>query len=138
MEPGPIKDENGKLIGQHKGIAFYTIGQRSGLGIGAGHRLYVTSINVSDRAVYVGDGSTLHHRQMRAEDVNWISVETPLDKIRVRAKIRYRQKEADAWVFPNGSSDVKIIFDNPQRAPAPGQAVVFYQDDLVVGGGTLL
>ena len=136
-EPGAFVDMQGKVIGQHKGIIHYTIGQRRGLGISASDPLYVVSINPYDNTVTVGYDSDLFQRKVFAKDFHWISGKAPDGEIRCKAKIRYRSKEKDAAAVSLGGGTVVIEFDEPQRALTPGQAVVFYQDDVVVGGGTI-
>ena len=126
----------GNVIGTHEGMIHYTIGQRKGLGVAVGHPIYVTGIDTVHNQVMLGENTDLFSDTLTAKDVNLISVPAIREPIRVTAKIRYRHKEqpATAWM-ENGLLHVK--FDEPQRAITKGQAVVMYQDDVVVGGGTI-
>ena len=134
---GDFLDPDGKKIGRHRGIIYYTIGQRRGLGISGGERLYVLEIRPDENTVIVGPENLLFSDILYARDFNWISVTAPEGEIRVRAKIRYRHQEqpAVARVMPDGA--VRVIFDTPQRAITAGQSVVLYQDDEVLGGGEI-
>lgn len=134
---GPIVDRAGKTIGIHHGIVRYTNGQRKGLGIAAGTPLYVTGKDMNSNTVFVGSESDLYSDMLYAEDINWISVLGTGSPMRVKAKTRYRQKEQWATVYPQGEDRIKLIFDVPQRAITVGQAVVMYDGDIVVGGGTI-
>ncbi len=145
---GPITDRTGKVLGRHPGIWGYTIGQRRGLGIGSGEPLYVTGLDAATNTVVAGPDSELYRRELVAGDVNWVSIELPQDAVRVAVKIRYRNAEAPATVHPLGAagdgptagrsgSPVRVVFDDPQRAIALGQWAVFYDGDLVVGGGVI-
>jgi tRNA-specific 2-thiouridylase len=132
---GPIINKQGRILGKHKGIFLYTIGQRKGLGIAKGHPLYVISIIKDKNAIIVGEKEDLFQDELIASNVNWIS-ETPLNKpIIVKAKIRYAHKEAPASLTLLSSGQVKVKFIKPQLSITPGQAVVFYQDDAILGGG---
>jgi tRNA-specific 2-thiouridylase len=134
LSPGVIINKEGKVLGKHQGIAFYTIGQRKRLGA---HKkpLYVVAIKQKENAIVVGDEGELYQDTLIAEEVNWIEEEEPRYPIKVKARIRYQHPESEAIVEPFGLKKVKVKFTHPQRAPAPGQAVVFYQNDTVVGGG---
>jgi len=136
-EPGPILDKQGNALGQHKGITHYTIGQRHGLGIAASNPLYVTGIDNQRNAVYVGTKDELYKDELTATDLNWIAQESLAKPIRVKAKIRYRHAEADAWLTPDAGDKVNVKFDEPQMSITPGQAVVFYRGEMVIGGGTI-
>ena len=131
---GPIVDTTGKVLGEHTGIAFYTIGQRKGIGA---HKkpLYVVEIDRENNKVIVGGDEKLFKSELEASFVNWSSMDEPPSPFKIKARIRYRHKEQDALVTPRGSGRVKVIFDKAQRAVTPGQAVVFYDGDLVAGGG---
>lgn len=135
--PGNFVDRSGKILGQHKGLEAYTTGQRKGLGVSGGKRLYVLGKNAADQTVLLGDDEELFTTRLIASDVNWISMPRPDAPIRVTAKTRYSQKEADATVEPLSDGRVRVVFDTPQRAITAGQAVVFYHGDEVVGGGTI-
>ena len=136
-EPGDFVDTDGNILGKHKGIIHYTIGQRKGLGIAAGKPIYVNKIDVENNRVVLGDEEELYARRFLVTDFNWISGEAPAGEMRCRAKSRYRQKEQDAVVIPKGYDAVEVIFDKPQRAITKGQAAVLYDGDEVLGGGTI-
>ncbi len=138
FENGNFVDLDGNIIAQHKGIINYTIGQRKGLGIAAKAPYYVVSKNLETNEVILGSNDDLFSSTLTATDVNFISVESLTQPMRVKAKVRYKQKETDATITPLENGDVSVVFDEPQRAIAPGQAVVFYDGDIVVGGGTIV
>ncbi len=135
IKPGPIVNREGKVLGQHKGIAFYTVGQREGLGLAAGRPLYVTKIDAANNKLVVGEIDEAKSRSLIAGDLNWISIDKPRRKIKAQAKIRYNHPKANATIFPESDNCVRAVFDSPQFAITPGQAAVFYRDDLVLGGG---
>ncbi len=135
MEPGPIIDKKGKVLGQHKGIYLFTIGQRRGLGMAAGKPLYVVSINREGRTVIVGGSEDIYRRELIAADVNWIAGDKLIKPISVKAKIRYRHPLSEATLTPLRGGKVKVRFSSSQQAITPGQAVVFYQGEEVIGGG---
>jgi tRNA-uridine 2-sulfurtransferase len=135
--PGPIKDGEGGFLGQHKGIGYFTVGQRRGLGIAAPRPLYVSGIDGPTNTVFVGEGKDLFSKTLTASAVNWISLEKLAGPVRVKAKIRYRHAESAALVTPLKKGRVRVDFDRPQRAIAPGQSVVFYVRDAVAGGGII-
>lgn len=134
---GPIKDRTGKTIGTHKGYPYYTIGQRKGLGIAAPNPLYVTGIDPGENTVYVGFDEDLYEHALSATDLNWISIEQLEEPVTCRAKIRYRHLPATAILSPKGKRTVTLRFHEPQRAITPGQSVVFYDGDTVIGGGII-
>jgi tRNA-specific 2-thiouridylase len=134
--PGEIVDDSGRVLGRHKGTAFYTVGQRHGLGLASDEPLYVTGIDSTKSRLIVGTRQKLYHSSLTAVDLSWISGEAPKESIEVSVKIRYRSPDVAATLNPQGSS-VEIIFREPQPAVTPGQAVVFYKDDEVIGGGTI-
>lgn len=137
MEPGNFVRPDGTVLGQHRGIGRYTIGQKKGLGLSVGRPLYVCDICPQSNTVVLGEETSLYGSYLTAKEVNLISGER-LDKpIRVCAKIRYRQQEqpAEAWQSDDGRLHVR--FDQPQRAITPGQSVVLYDGDTVLGGGTI-
>lgn len=138
FDNGNFVDLDGNFIAQHKGIINYTIGQRKGLGIAAKAPYYVVSKNLETNEVVLGSNDDLFSSELTATDVNLISVEKLTEPMRVKAKVRYKQKETDATITPLENGNVSVIFDEPQRAIAPGQAVVFYDGDIVVGGGTIV
>lgn len=136
VQPGPLVDLDGRELGRHEGLAFYTIGQRKGLGLQGGPH-YVVGLDPTRNAVIVGSHEDLFRSELLATEVNWVSIAPPAEPLEVEAKIRYRVPPAPARIFPDGESRARIIFRDPQRAVTPGQAVVFYQGDLVLGGGTI-
>ena len=137
QRPGPILDQARQIIGRHRGIANYTIGQRRGLGLAGPTPRYVTAIAAERNAIVVGEERDLYHDTLVAEQVNLISVAAIAAPLRVAAKVRYRSGETPASLFPAPDGRLLVRFDQPQRAITPGQAVVFYDRDLVVGGGTI-
>lgn len=135
---GNIVDTAGRVLGQHEGIEFYTIGQRKGLGIAVGKPLYVVDLDPEQNLVIVGDPEELDRATFHVERCNWIPFDEPPGEFKAMAKIRYNHKGVGATVFPQSDGRAKIVLDEPQRAVTPGQACVFYQDDLVVGGGWIV
>jgi tRNA-specific 2-thiouridylase len=135
IRPGDIVDKGGKVLGRHKGIPFYTIGQRRGLGVAYKEPLYVIGIDIVRNTVVVGTKKDVLKKALIADRLNWIAIDRISKKLRVMAKIRYNHKKAKATVEPAGRDSVRVQFDVPQEAPTPGQAVVFYDRDLVLGGG---
>ena len=134
---GNFVDKQGNILGRHKGVIHYTIGQRKGLGISSTEPLYVCGICPKEGNVILGSNDDLFSREANVSDFNWISGEVPGGEFRCKAKIRYRQVEQWAIVIPTGTDTVHITFDEPQRAITPGQAAVLYDGDIVLGGGTL-
>ncbi len=134
---GAFLDESGQPIGAHRGAEKYTIGQRRGLGVAAPERLYVVAKDMERNTVTLGPEKALYRSSLLAGEVNWISGPAPDKPLRCQAKTRYRQTEQWAAVEPLGEDRVRVTFDEPQRAIAPGQAVVFYDGDTVLGGGTI-
>ncbi len=135
--PGKFVDKNGAVLGDHKGIICYTIGQRKGLGISAASPLYVCDIRPETNEVVLGSNDDLFSTEVNVCDVNRIVPYKDKDTVRCRAKIRYRQKEQDASVTFMEGNRAKLVFDEPQRAVTKGQAAVFYDNDTVIGGGTI-
>lgn len=141
-KPGPIVTEDGKIIGTHMGIAFYTLGQRRGLGVSnpEGEPLYVVRIDAETNTIVVGKRDALLTREAIVGKVNWISGEPPRETIRARVKHRYRSPEGLAWVEPIGEAKVRVVWDEPQWAVTPGQIAVFYDGERgeeVLGGGII-
>lgn len=137
-EPGPFLDTAGRMIGTHKGCIRYTVGQRRGLGLALGKPLYVQSIDPEANTVTLAEKHELYSESLTATDFNWISGKAPDAPIECKAKIRYRQTEQPAIAFPQASGDVLVRFEEAQSAIAPGQAVVLYDGDAVLGGGTII
>ncbi len=137
FRPGPIVDREGRVLGRHAGIAAYTIGQRRGLGLTAGRPLYVIDVDPERNTLTVGEAAELERDRLVASGVNFIACEPPDAPIRVEAKIRHKHRPSPATVRALGEGTVEVVFDQPQRAITPGQSVVFYRDDTVVGGGVI-
>ncbi len=135
--PGPILDTRGQTIGEHRGLAFYTIGQRKGLGISAGQPLYVITKDAARNALIVGPRAALGRRRLVAGQVNWVGA-PPDAPFRAEVKIRYTAREAPATVTLLDEHTVQVTFDEPLRDITPGQAAVFYQGERVLGGGIIL
>lgn len=136
-KPGPILDEFGNSLGTHQGISGYTIGQRRGLKIAAGQPLYVIAIDPARNAVIVGDKHSTYDDEFIAFNLNWVSGERPTTPKSLKARIRYRAPEVEATIGPSEEGQVQVRLAEPQMAITPGQAVVFYDVDSVVGGGTI-
>ena len=134
---GEFVDMDGKVLGEHKGIINYTVGQRKGLGISLGKPAYVVKKDVAANTVTLGDEADLYTKTLIADDFNLISVAELTEPMRVTAKTRYSQKEQPATVSYLGNGEYMVEFDEPQRAVTSGQAVVLYDGDIVVGGGTI-
>lgn len=135
IKPGDIVDKEGKVIGKHKGIPYYTIGQRRGLGIAHTEPLYVTGIDAAKNRIIVGIKKDVLKKSLLADRLNWVAVRGIEKPMNVMAKIRYNHKKAKCVVTKTGPDSVKVEFKTPQEAPTPGQAVVFYDKDIVLGGG---
>jgi tRNA-uridine 2-sulfurtransferase len=138
LRPGKILTSEGRSIGEHNGLANYTIGQRKGLGIASHVPLYVLGKNAGSNTLIVGTQEELGSRELIARDVSWLSGETPAKPFHADVKIRYTAKEAAALVTPINGNQVQVRFDAPQRDSTAGQAAVFYQGDVLIGGGIIL
>lgn len=136
-EPGDFIDMDGCIMGQHAGIECYTIGQRKGIGISGSHPYYVVAKNADRRTVMLGEDEDLWSSELTADELNWIPFDTLTEPIHCAARTRYHQTETPCTVYPEGDR-VRVVFEQPIRAITPGQAVVFYDGDLVLGGGTIL
>ena len=134
-EPGPITDLEGRVLGTHRGLLGYTIGQREGVGIAAGKPLYVVALDRPNNRLVVGSKDALLRRAFIAERVNWVSIVPPSDRRRAVVKIRSRHEAAAATIHPGADGTTRVEFDEPQPAITPGQAAVFYDGDMVLGGG---
>jgi len=132
---GELVTTAGKVLGRHEGIHNFTVGQRKGLGVATGSPLYVININGEKGQVTVGGGEELLARQLVARQINWIAIDELREPMRVHAKIRHRHEPAAAVIENTANDEVLVTFDDPQRAVTPGQAVVFYDGDVVVGDG---
>lgn len=136
LVPGNFVDEEGNVLGQHRGLPCYTIGQGNGLGISLGRHVYVLKKNAAANTITLGDDASLYRSTLTADRVNWI-MGVPGGSLRCRAKTRYSQTEADCIVTPLTDDRIRVDFDVPQRAITAGQAVVLYDGDVVLGGGTI-
>ncbi len=134
---GNFIDTKGNVLGRHKGIIHYTIGQRRGLGLAMGRPVYVVEIDAKNNVVVVGDEGDLLSGDFIVQDVNYILMDKPDGPLKVQVKIRYSAKPADAVIIPLDDDRVKVELDTPQRAVTPGQSAVFYIGDVVVGGGII-
>jgi tRNA-specific 2-thiouridylase len=132
---GEIVDTEGKVLGQHSGTHHFTVGQRRGLRIAAGEPLYVIETDPKTKRVIAGRNTELMRSSLIAREVNWLSIPPPVEPRRAEVKIRNKHIAAPATVVPTGESRVEVHFDIPQRAITPGQAAVFYDGELVLGGG---
>ena len=134
-EPGPITDAGGRVLGTHRGLLGYTIGQREGLGLAVGKPLYVVALDQPNNRLIVGSREELLGRVLIAERVNWVSIEPPASPLRAQVRIRSRHEAAAATIAPETDDLVRVTFDESQSAITPGQAAVFYDGDLLLGGG---
>ena len=135
--PGDFLDLSGRVVGTHRGAVSYTIGQRKGLGLAMGAPVYVCSKDMARNTVTVGPNEALFSDTLIGSDWNWFPFESLTEPLRVQAKARYNQSPQPATVYPEPDGNARVVFDEPQRALTPGQAVVLYDGDLVVGGGTI-
>ncbi|MAF12507.1 tRNA 2-thiouridine(34) synthase MnmA [Candidatus Poribacteria bacterium] len=135
VQPGVIADADGREVGTHSGAANYTVGQRRGLGISADAPVYVTEIHAGDNVVVVGSAEGLLRSEFDVACVNWVAGPAPMSPAEATVKIRYRDDGAPAKVFPADDGTARVEFVEPRRAITPGQAAVFYDGDLVLGGG---
>ncbi|MBQ6292638.1 MAG: tRNA 2-thiouridine(34) synthase MnmA [Lachnospiraceae bacterium] len=136
--PGDFVLEDGTVVGRHKGITHYTIGQRRGLGIAWSHSLFVKKIDTETNWVILSDNDGLFARELFANGMNWIRWDVPPAEFRCAARIRYRHTEQPATVFLQEDGSVRVLFDEPQRAVTPGQTLVLYDGDTVLAGGTIV
>lgn len=137
VQPGRIINSDGQKVGEHNGLAFYTIGQRKGLGIAAPRPLYVIDKNLGTNELIVGEQTDLGRNGLRAVDLNWISGSAPEAPFHADVKIRYRASLARARINPQGNEQITAHFDNPMRDITVGQRIVIYNGDVVLGGGTI-
>lgn len=138
-EPGNFVDLQGNILGEHKGLIYYTVGQRKGLGKAFGKPMYVVALNPEKNEVILGDNEDVFTNVLWVSDLNWIPFETIKEPLRVEAKIRYKALPAPAMVYQEKNSKiVRVEFDSPQRAVTPGQSIVFYNGPLVLGGGRIV
>ncbi len=135
IKPGPVVDKRGNVLGQHRGIAFYTIGQREGLRIAKGYPLYIIQIDHNNNRIMVGAKAEAYNKEFWVKEAHFIS-KCPKKKVAVKARIRYNHKEAFAEIIPR-QNKIKVCFSKPQFAVTPGQSAVFYDKDIVLGGGII-
>ncbi|MBU1119998.1 tRNA 2-thiouridine(34) synthase MnmA [Patescibacteria group bacterium] len=135
--PGNFVDTKGNILGEHKGIYYYTVGQRKGLGIASNKPLYVVDVDIEKNEVVIGDDDETFGNTLIARELNWVAIEKLDHEMKVSAKIRYGAKEAPATIKPLEDGRVEVVFDTPQRAITSGQSVVFYDDEYVIGGGII-
>jgi len=138
LKPGEIVRRDGRSIGEHTGLANYTIGQRKGLGVASPVPLYVLGKDAATNTLIVGAQEELGSQELTARDLNWLSGEAPREPFRADVKIRYTAKEAEAWITPREGKRVQVQFDAPQRDITAGQAAVFFERDVLLGGGIIL
>jgi tRNA-specific 2-thiouridylase len=136
LQPGPVVDRSGTVLGEHRGVALHTVGQRRGLGIAAGQPLFVTELVPETNTVVVGGTQDLLRQSCRLDEVNWIDGPPPVEPLRVMGKARYRSREVPCTVRADRDG-LRVDFDEPQRAITPGQALVLYDGEYVLGGGTI-
>ncbi len=134
---GEIVNQQGEVLGYHKGYPYFTIGQRKGLGIAVGKPIYVTRIDSETNQIIVGEKQDLKSKGLLATDANWISIKRLVSPIKVKAKIRYNDSGQNATIYPYEDKKVKVVFDTYHQAVTPGQSVVFFQGDVVVGGAII-
>ena len=137
LTPGDFLDEAGRVLGRHRGLPCYTIGQGKGLGVAIGRHVYVLEKDRDRNAIVLGDDSALYASSLLASHVNWISGQIPAAPVRCAAKTRYSQVETPCTAYPLPDGGLRVVFDQPQRAITAGQAVVLYDGDEVLGGGTI-
>lgn len=137
LRPGPIVDRTGQVLGWHQGLALYTVGQRRGIGISAPEPLYVLELDAECGTVVVGTADELGQRELLAQEVSYVAGEPPTEPLHVVAKIRYQACEAPAEWIPLGDSRARVVFDHPQTGISPGQGVVAYREEVLVGGGII-
>jgi len=137
MTPGPFVDERGQVIGQHKGLANYTIGQRDKLGLALGYPVYVYKMDRATNTVHIGNLRKLYSGGLKASGMNWVSIEIPQETIEVNARIRYNSPEVKAYLTPVDENTISVQFAQPQKSVTPGQSVVFYDGDVVLGGAII-
>lgn len=136
-KPGPVIHVSGKVLGRHKGIAFYTIGQRGGLGIAYGKPIYIVAFDKRKNAIIVGSKGDVRKRELMAHKISWLSIPPPKKPIKAKVKIRHGSQESLAAVTPLPNNRAKVVFSKSQEAITPGQSVVFYYRDIVLGGGII-
>lgn len=138
LEPGNFVNTAGEVIGKHQGLVHYTVGQRKGLGLAMGQPVFVVELRPETNEVVIGNAEEVFSDRLTANHLNFMAIEDLTGELQVEAKIRYSHKGAKCTIRKTAEDEVLCIFEEPQRAITPGQAVVFYQDDYVIGGGTIM
>lgn len=136
-KPGDFVDADGNVLGRHKGIIYYTIGQRKGLGLALGYPAYVTKLDIEKNQVVMGRLDDLFSEGMMVSGVNWMAIAGISEPIRAAVKTRYTKSETDATIYPISDTNVRVVFDEPVRAVTPGQSAAFYRDGVLLGGGVI-
>jgi tRNA-uridine 2-sulfurtransferase len=136
-KPGDIVDCQGQILGQHQGIHNYTIGQRRGIGLSAAEPLYVVALDAGRNRVMVGSRAETHSSECTVDRINWVSIEPPTGPIKARVQVRYRSAAVPVTVIPTAAGSARLLFEEPQFGITPGQAAVWYDDDIVLGGGII-
>lgn len=136
-QTGYFVDTSGNILGKHKGIAFYTIGQRRKIGLSLNSRKYIVRIDPKKKLIMIGDEADLYQRECQVEKIHYVSIRPILGPTKLQVQIRYQAYPASATLFPHHKDRLKIVFDKPQRAITPGQSAVFYDHDVVIGGGNI-
>lgn len=134
---GNFVDLSGKILGKHKGIAFYTIGQRRKTGLSLNTRKYIVSINTKNNNIVIGSESDLYKKEFKVIDINYPSAEPIIEPTSLEVQIRYNSLPSTAKIFPLPGKKMRVIYEKPKRAITPGQSAVFYKEDIVIGGGTI-
>lgn len=137
LKPGEIVHESGQVLGRHEGVPLYTIGQRKGLGIAYSEPLFVKALDIEHRRVIVGVAGSVFSQELTARNINWTTESAPSFPLKVTAKIRYAHAGSPATVTQLADDKVQVVFDDPVRAITPGQSIVFYDGDVVLGGGII-
>jgi tRNA-specific 2-thiouridylase len=137
LEPGKITDRQDKKLGDHRGLAMYTIGQRKGLGVNSPIPQYVLKKDVERNVLIIGSREELNQNQLTVSEVNWVSIEPPKTPLRAQIKIRYKSTDEWATIHPDHKGQAEVNFDRPISGITPGQAAVFYDGELCLGGGII-
>lgn len=137
FRPGPVLDTEGRVLGEHQGVGGFTLGQRKGLGLALGERRYVVRLDPERNVVVLGAEDEARARVVEAADARWVFGRPPREPFRAQASVRYQSDGGEALVEPKGKERVRATFDQPQWAPTPGQAIVFWQGEVVLGGATI-
>jgi tRNA-specific 2-thiouridylase len=137
IKPGPVYNSDGEFLAEHRGLPFYTIGQRKGLGLALGKPMYVNKLDTAGNAVIIGEAEKLLKKSFTVKEVNWVSIGRPNQELSCQIKIRYQHRPARGTVCPQEGLTATVELDHPERAITPGQSAVFYDDDILLGGGII-